>query len=215
MKMPSLTWRAIRAGCYIRLPHNPRPISSCRNFSAFVSHRGTLRSSTLLITKPRCSTHTRRYSSPPRTITDPSRPDLFYHLLPPPTPASKDSPAYGVSFSPTPSIIVVGWLPAVAENEGDAGLNDFKENRKFRVDCPCRLIVLNRNSAEFRFIMHRAIQDALRKDMDDIQRNAALQLQNGWMHIHGGFYFLAPHAADPDGGAMTPKTNAISHLWAE
>ena len=63
--------------------------------------------------------------------------------------------------------------------------------------------------------MHRAIQDALSKDMDDMQRNAALQLQNGWMHIHGEFYLLAPHVADSDGGAMTLKMNAISRLWAE
>lgn len=47
------------------------------------------------------------------------------------------------------------------------------------------LIIWPCDVAEFRPIMHRAIQDALRKDMDEIQRNGALQLQNGWMHIHG------------------------------
>ena len=140
-EMHPLIWRNIRAGCNVRLLHNSRPISSCRNFFVFVFDYG-LRSSTLhsrLIipsSKPQCPSHTRRYSSPPQTITDPSRIDLFYHLLPPPTPASKDSPVYGVSFLPTSSVgIVVGWLPAVAESEGDAGLSDFKENREFRVDC--------------------------------------------------------------------------------
>lgn len=95
----------------------------------------------------------------------------------------------------------MGWLPSVAENKGDAGLNDFKENRKFLVDCgeeACKLIVLWWGLAEFRPIMHRAIQDALRKDLDDIQRNGALQLQNGWMHIHGEPHLLSHQAIDTD-----------------
>lgn len=33
--------------------------------------------------------------------------------------------------------------------------------------------------------MHKAIVEALKDDVDEVQRNGALQLQNGWMHIHG------------------------------
>jgi hypothetical protein len=39
--------------------------------------------------------------------------------------------------------------------------------------------------AKFRKILHEAIQAGLREDVDDIQRNGALQLQSGWMHING------------------------------
>lgn len=117
--------------------------------------------------------------SPPRSFADPSRPDLFYHLLDSHSPDSSTAalrtplplPAFALSFlehaprTPT-SASVVGWLPAVSGAEGDAGLNDFKENPLFRD------------------VMHRAIREGLEQDVDDIQRNAALQLQSGWMHIH-------------------------------
>ncbi|KAG1859999.1 hypothetical protein C8R48DRAFT_755516 [Suillus tomentosus] len=102
-------------------------------------------------------------------ISDPSRPDLFYHPVSLPMVGS----AYAVSFltqpPPTPdSCSVLGWLPAETAGEADAeaGLNDFVENPKFRV------------------IMHEAIQTGLQEKVDDIWINAALQLQQGWMHIH-------------------------------
>jgi len=69
-------------------------------------------------------------------MTEPSRSDLFYHVISPPTPISPSLPAFGLSFLSTPppsavSCAVIGWLPAVAEGEGqEAGLNDFKENRE-------------------------------------------------------------------------------------
>jgi len=69
-------------------------------------------------------------------ITDPSRPDLFYHVLSPPTPLSSSIPAFGLSFLSTQpssgeSSAIIGWLPAAAEGRGqEAGLSDFKENRK-------------------------------------------------------------------------------------
>lgn len=47
-------------------------------------------------------------------------------------------------------------------------------------------------TAKFRKALHEAIQAGLREDVDDIQRNAALQLQSGWMHING--MFLLVHA---------------------
>lgn len=67
---------------------------------------------------------------------EPSRSDLFYHVVSPPTPISSSLPAFGLSFLSTPpptaeSCAVIGWLPAVSEGEGqEAGLNDFKENRE-------------------------------------------------------------------------------------
>lgn len=75
-----------------------------------------------------------RYTS---SISDPSRPDLFYHLVSLPTPGSlTSSSAHAVSFlsqpPPTPySCSVIGWLPAETAGQGDAeaGLNDFVENR--------------------------------------------------------------------------------------
>ena len=79
-------------------------------------------------------------SSPGSTsFPDPSRPDLFYHLVDPPTPASSSSPAFALSFlsspPPTPdSSTIIGWLPAQSSggpSQGqEAGLNDFRENRK-------------------------------------------------------------------------------------
>lgn len=80
---------------------------------------------------------------------------------------------YAVSFltqpPPTPdSCSVIGWLPAETAGDADAeaGLNDFVENPKFRA------------------IMHEAIQIGLREEVDDILINGALQLQQGWMHVH-------------------------------
>ncbi|KAG1894540.1 uncharacterized protein F5891DRAFT_919664, partial [Suillus fuscotomentosus] len=64
---------------------------------------------------------------------------------------------------------VMGWLPAetAGEADADARLNDFVENPKFRI------------------IMHEAIQTGSQENVNDIWINAALQLQQGWMHIHG------------------------------
>lgn len=83
----------------------------------------------------------RYYTSPsssghaPLPMTDPTRPDLFYHLISPPNPLSAHVPAYALSFLATPprtsaASAVIGWLPAQSGGEGqEAGLNDFKENR--------------------------------------------------------------------------------------
>ncbi|KAF9255249.1 hypothetical protein L218DRAFT_967481, partial [Marasmius fiardii PR-910] len=111
---------------------------------------------------------TNQASQPPGQETtsfpDPSRPDLFYHLV---QVSTSSYPSFAVSFLPTPppspeSETIIGWLPA---DEG-AGLNDFKENSKFRK------------------ILHEAIQAGLREDVDEVQRNGAIQQQSGWMHIH-------------------------------
>jgi len=108
----------------------------------------------------------------PISFADPNRLDLFYHLIPPPSPYSSNVPAFALSFLPTPpssgdSSTIIGWLPASSEGqEGEAGLNDFKENPKFRD------------------ILHKAVHVALREGLDDIWINGATQLQNGWMHIH-------------------------------
>ena len=39
--------------------------------------------------------------------------------------------------------------------------------------------------ASFRNVLHEAIQSALRDGADEIQKNGAIQIQAGWMHIHG------------------------------
>ncbi|KAI4526513.1 hypothetical protein K523DRAFT_232833 [Schizophyllum commune Tattone D] len=117
--------------------------------------------------------HNSTTAEPQRTFADPSRPDLFYHFLDPPTPLPDPNlPAYALSFleklpSTPHAPSVIGWLPAVAGAEGDAGLNDFREN------------------PHFRNLLHRAIREGLEQDVDEVQRNGALQLQAGWMHIHG------------------------------
>ena len=81
----------------------------------------------------------RRRGSSQAPTSDPSRPDLFYHLVsvPHPVDPSVFTPAYAVSFLSTPppsskSATIIGWLPAIAQevSAGDveAGLNDFVEN---------------------------------------------------------------------------------------
>ncbi|KAJ6511284.1 hypothetical protein C8R47DRAFT_964128 [Mycena vitilis] len=118
-----------------------------------------------LVARQRCA-----YSTSSESFTDPARPDLHYHLVDPPTPLSSQLPAFALSFLPAPSSnssTVIGWLPAATtSSEDDAGLNDFKEN------------------SEFRDVLHQAIQDGLREKVDEVQINGALQLGNGWMHIH-------------------------------
>lgn len=88
---------------------------------------------------PEYRVHTPFSSRSATSFADPSRPDLFYHLVDPPTPASSSVPAFALSFisSPPPtsdSATIIGWLPA--QTSGDqskgqgAGLNDFRENRR-------------------------------------------------------------------------------------
>ncbi|KAI0317985.1 hypothetical protein OF83DRAFT_1118563 [Amylostereum chailletii] len=106
------------------------------------------------------------------TFTDPTRLDLFYHLIPPPNPLSSARSAFAVSLleSPPPSSnssTVLGWLPAEApRQEDEAGLNDFKENKGFRE------------------ILHSAISSGLSEGVDDIQIASAMQTGQGWMHIN-------------------------------
>ena len=73
------------------------------------------------------------------TFEDPSRKGLFYHLVPSPTPLSATRPVFAVSFladvpPSSESSTVLGWLPAETPGEDDcnAGLNDFLENRALR-----------------------------------------------------------------------------------
>jgi hypothetical protein len=68
------------------------------------------------------------------SFSDPTRPDLFYHFLEPPTFLSEVVPVYALSFLssvPSPdSSTIIGWLPAQTQSHTDeAGLNDFQENR--------------------------------------------------------------------------------------
>ncbi|KAI0342322.1 hypothetical protein BDW22DRAFT_1407477 [Trametopsis cervina] len=111
----------------------------------------------------------RFYSSEPSahqtSFADPDRPELFYHLFHP----QDSTPVFALSFLPdapkrVDSYAVLGWLPAL--EGGEAGLNDFKENPKFRD------------------VLHEAVESGLRDGVDDIQINGAIQTQEGWMHIH-------------------------------
>jgi len=89
---------------------------------------------------------TRRFTTQSKTVVfpDPVRPDLFYHLLDPPTPIANTIPAYGVSFlyerpSRMDSTEIIGWLPAhISEsatdseaqmNEDEDDMQGFQENR--------------------------------------------------------------------------------------
>jgi hypothetical protein len=48
----------------------------------------------------------------------------------------------------------------------------------------------------FRDILQKSVKDGLSKNVDDIQRNGAMQIQGGWMHIHGAFATPScPHVA--------------------
>ncbi|KAI0074935.1 hypothetical protein K474DRAFT_1709427 [Panus rudis PR-1116 ss-1] len=107
------------------------------------------------------------------TIADPDRPDLFYHLFEPPHALSPSAPVYALSLLEEAPIdvtsrTIIGWLPAVTAGEGEdsAGLNDFVPN------------------AAFVEILHEAVKSGLTDGVDEIQKNGALQLQQGWMHIH-------------------------------
>ena len=114
--LPSLTLRPISG---LRIPH-----------MSFTYHRQILQRT---MSNFQCRCYTSDESAP---MTDPSRPDLFYHVLSPPTPISRSLPAFGLSFisKPPPSVdssAIIGWLPAVSKGEEqEAGLNDFKENRE-------------------------------------------------------------------------------------
>ncbi|PIL29099.1 hypothetical protein GSI_09147 [Ganoderma sinense ZZ0214-1] len=112
----------------------------------------------------------RQNTAASQSFADPDRSDLFYHLFTPPTSLSSANPVFALSFlpAPPPSVVsssVIGWLPASGQGEG-AGLNDFVENDRFRE------------------VLHEAIQSALRDGVDDVQKNGAIQTQEGWMHIH-------------------------------
>ncbi|KDQ56907.1 hypothetical protein JAAARDRAFT_158152 [Jaapia argillacea MUCL 33604] len=115
---------------------------------------------------------TRTYPPEPTSFSDPTRPDLFYHLLPPPNPVSPALPVFALTFLAeyhpvADSSTIVGWLPAAAQaGEQEAGLNDFVENPRFRD------------------VLQEAIRDGLKEGVDEIQINGAKQTQEGWMHIH-------------------------------
>ncbi|GJE86402.1 hypothetical protein PsYK624_024820 [Phanerochaete sordida] len=122
---------------------------------------------TLLVRSHNQQEARRAHSTAPPSFEDPDRPGLFYHRFAPPgTP-----PVFALSFLAerpprVDSASVLGWLPAAAPAGGDAGLNDFRENVRFLE------------------IMHEAIRAALRDGVDEVQKNGAVQTQEGWMHIH-------------------------------
>ncbi|KAM6501108.1 hypothetical protein JOM56_004122 [Amanita muscaria] len=122
------------------------------------------------------------------TFSVPTRPDLYYHRIEPPTPISTSAPAFALSFLSTPpqsadANSVIGWVPALPQQGNEIGLGKFKENSKFRE------------------ILHRAIREGLKEGVDEIQANSAIQLQHGWLHIHGLYERNLPplgRIGDPD-----------------
>ncbi|KAJ8521505.1 hypothetical protein ONZ45_g1822 [Pleurotus djamor] len=100
-------------------------------------------------------------------LSYPSRPGVFFHLFDSPNSISSSQAVYAISFLSNPlplpeSETVLGWVPVGSE----PSFQGFRENPAFRV------------------LLHKAIQEGLKEDVDDIQRNGALQMQSGWMHIH-------------------------------
>jgi len=154
----------------------------------------------------------------PTTLADPAHSDLHYHLIPAPNPLSNSLDAFALTFLPTPpahsdSRTILGWLPAQSmRSESDsAGLNDFKENGML-VLLYAEEYLLIYSTASFLKILHEAIKSALVDDLDDIQRNGALQIQQGWMHING----QSPFLRSIDSHMLTSaQTNAISLHWDE
>jgi hypothetical protein len=85
-----------------------------------------------------------------RVLADPERPDLFYHLLESPSAVSTTNHIFGLSFlnalrsrDDARSPRIIGYLPA---SEGghtiEAGLNDFKENRKLTIKLGGRALLM-------------------------------------------------------------------------
>ncbi|KAJ3482018.1 hypothetical protein NLI96_g7278 [Meripilus lineatus] len=124
------------------------------------------------ISTPSSSTLRLSDDLPPTSFSDPERPGLYYHLFEPPTSVSSTSPVFAISFLPGAPLVaesktVLGWLPAQTfGGDGEAGLNDFRQNPSF----------LN--------ILHEAIESGLNDGVDEVQKNGAIQTQQGWMHIH-------------------------------
>jgi len=118
---------------------------------------------------------------------DPNRPDLFYHVVNPPTPISKSLPAFAISFlhhSPprVDSSTVLGWLPAetyMTDSPNTPGMDHAHQNKESSTGL--RDFVGN---PKFVTLLHKTIQSALSENLDEIWENGAKQLQEGWMHIH-------------------------------
>ncbi|KAK7461109.1 hypothetical protein VKT23_009035 [Stygiomarasmius scandens] len=177
-----LATSSARASCSPRCSRKLSSITVTRTYNKPATQNTCQRATFSRLTPVNFSAPGRRFLSSPSaepsspadstSFPDPSRPDLFYHLIYPPSPLSDILPVYALSFLPDSppkpdSASIIGWLPAQAEgNDNEAGLNDFKENPKFRN------------------LLHEAIQAGLREDIDEVQRNGAIQLREGWMHIH-------------------------------
>jgi len=85
-----------------------------------------------------------------KVFSDPRRPEVFYHLVQPPTPVSPTSKVYALSFLSRPlpnaeSATILGWVPSPSELKGKSPeetienleWRDFRENGVSRA-CPRR-----------------------------------------------------------------------------
>ncbi|KAH6897931.1 hypothetical protein BKA70DRAFT_1437853 [Coprinopsis sp. MPI-PUGE-AT-0042] len=132
--------------------------------------------------RPSYSTASGQQGNENKTFQDTHRPEVFYHLVDPPTPVSAAGHAYAISFLDTlePSMgdgglngmgshrgnlpTVVGWVPMDAD--GKPVWSAFKDNPAFRP------------------ILHETIYAALRDGVDEVWTNGAKQIGSGWMHLH-------------------------------
>ncbi|TFK20635.1 hypothetical protein FA15DRAFT_673314 [Coprinopsis marcescibilis] len=123
-----------------------------------------------------------------RVFADATRPELFYHLMDPPTPISPTLQAYGLSFlsasqASAEAAAVIGWLPArqymtdSPEPEAELGRGTRREQRGFAWNG-------FRENPAFRPVLHETIYAGLRDGIDEVWVNGAKYVQNGWMHIH-------------------------------
>ncbi|KAF6748049.1 hypothetical protein DFP72DRAFT_1015767 [Ephemerocybe angulata] len=112
-------------------------------------------------------------------FADSRRPELFYHLVQPPTPLSPDLSVFAISFLNQPlhnaeSSAVLGWVP-VPHEAGSVTPEEIAQRVVWRDF---------RENASFKDILHKSLYTSLRDGKDEIWVNGAKQLQQGWMHIH-------------------------------
>ncbi|KAF9525056.1 hypothetical protein CPB83DRAFT_897333 [Crepidotus variabilis] len=184
---------------------------SCVRFSSSTSWPQLARSQPCISHKTLPRPTRRTYNSHVSHTTDvvfddPHRPDLFYHLVKAPTPLSSLQPAYALSFlrEPPPHVdspVIIGWLPAqtIQETPSNAGsptqergasLQDFVGNPKFIT------------------FLHDTIRSGLKESVDEIWKDAALQYQQGWMHIHD-------QRNPPDQGRIGDPDDIIASVLVE
>lgn len=134
----------VKARQYSRItgPLRPRSRNIPRYIDTFkqsnIFQQGQRHSRIPELTKPYTRNYVTDSNVAPTSFSDPSRPDLYYHLVHLESTTSTQ-PVFALSFLPTPpssadSSTVIGWLPAsTLQGDDEAGLNDFKQNRELMI----------------------------------------------------------------------------------